>query len=74
MVLPLSALFAAGHALFRVRGFKLLEIGASTRSILQLVRLAQGYALVQKRAYVIPDDIKLLAQLVLPHRWSSQCV
>ena len=33
MVLPLSALFAAGHALFRVRGFKLLEIGAGQRRV-----------------------------------------
>jgi len=71
------------------RESRLLEIGASTRSILQLVRLAQGYALVQRRAYVIPDDIKLLAQLVLPHRatpasastenisatqWKQECV
>lgn len=46
----------------------LLEVGASTRSTLQLVRLAQGYALVEGRAYVIPDDVKFLAQHVLPHR------
>lgn len=71
------------------RESKLLEVGASTRSILQLARLAQGYALVQRRTYVIPDDIKLLAQLVLPHRvtpasassdnlgatqWKQECV
>jgi MoxR-like ATPase len=64
-------------------------VGASTRCILQLVRLAQGYALTQKRAYVIPDDIKFLAHLVLPHRvtpasasgdnlsatqWKQECV
>lgn len=71
------------------RASELLELGASTRSALQLIRLAQGYALAQKRAYVIPDDIKFLAQLVLPHRvipaaasndnvsvtqWKQECV
>jgi len=71
------------------RQSKLLEIGASTRSILQLVRLAQAHALVQGRTYVIPDDIKALAHLVLPHRvtpasassdsmsatqWKQECV
>ena len=45
-----------------------LQIGASPRSGLQLMHLARAYALVQGRAYVIPDDIKLLAQHVLPHR------
>jgi len=71
------------------RESQLLELGASTRAALQLVRLAQAYALVQQRAYVIPDDIKQLAQLVLPHRvipaaasndnvsttqWKQECV
>lgn len=56
------------------RESKLLEVGASTRCILQLVRLAQGYALVNRRAYVIPDDIKLLAHLVLPHRVTPAAV
>jgi MoxR-like ATPase len=67
----------------------LLELGASTRSALQLVRLAQAYALVQRRSYVIPDDVKFLSRLVLPHRvipastsndnvsatqWKQECV
>ncbi len=50
------------------RGDEALQIGASPRSGLQLMHLARAYALVQGRAYVIPDDIKLLAQHVLPHR------
>ncbi len=50
------------------RGDEALQIGASPRAGLQLMHLARAYALVQGRAYVIPDDIKLLAQHVLPHR------
>ncbi len=58
-----------GVALVRAtRESSLLEIGASTRSALQLIRLAQGYALVDRRGYVVPDDIKALAGHVLPHR------
>ena len=34
MVLPLSALFAAGHALFRARGFALREIASGDRRVL----------------------------------------
>jgi MoxR-like ATPase len=79
-----------GVALVRAtRASNLLEIGASTRSTLQLVRLAQSHALVSHRAYVIPDDLKTLAQHVLPHRvtpasapgdgmsltqWKQECV
>lgn len=50
------------------RDSKLLEIGASTRSTLQLVRLAQSHALANQRNFVIPDDLKALAHHVLPHR------
>jgi pimeloyl-ACP methyl ester carboxylesterase len=38
MVLPLSALFAAGHALFRARGFKLVEISSGRRRVLMYDR------------------------------------
>lgn len=34
MILPLSALFAAGHALFRARGFSLREIASCGRRVL----------------------------------------
>lgn len=34
MILPLSALFAAGHALFRARGFSLREIASGDRRVL----------------------------------------
>lgn len=46
----------------------LLQTGASPRASLQLMQLARAYAMIHGRGYVIPDDIKLLAQHVLPHR------
>ena len=50
------------------RNPQIFELGASPRSALHLMALAQSYALVNRRSYVIPDDIKLLARHVLPHR------
>lgn len=46
----------------------LLQTGASPRASLQLMQLARAYAMIHGRGYVIPDDIKLLALHVLPHR------
>ena len=45
-----------------------LSLGASPRAALQLMQLARAYALVQGRAYVIPDDVKALFVHALPHR------
>lgn len=45
-----------------------LELGVSTRGALTFYRAAQSLALVEGRNYVIPDDIKRLAQPVLAHR------
>jgi MoxR-like ATPase len=45
-----------------------LHVGASPRGGLYLYRAAQALALVEKRDYVIPDDIKRLAAPVLAHR------
>jgi MoxR-like ATPase len=45
-----------------------VHLGASTRAALSLDRAAQALALLQGRAYVIPDDIKQLAGPVLGHR------
>lgn len=45
-----------------------LALGASPRAALQLMQLARAYALVQGRAYVIPDDVKALFIHALPHR------
>ena len=43
-------------------------VGASVRGSLALVRTAKVWAASQGRGYVIPDDIKLLAEPVLAHR------
>lgn len=45
-----------------------LHVGASPRGGLFLYRAAQALALIEKRDYVIPDDIKRLAAPVLAHR------
>lgn len=44
------------------------SLGASVRGALALVRCGKVWAASQGRAYVIPDDIKLLADPVLSHR------
>ncbi|MBI5775057.1 MAG: MoxR family ATPase [Verrucomicrobia bacterium] len=45
-----------------------LEYGASPRASLDLQSFSQALALWKSRDYVLPDDIKLAARLVLPHR------
>lgn len=45
-----------------------LEHGASPRGSLDLQAFSQGVALLDERDYVLPDDIKRAARLVLPHR------
>jgi MoxR-like ATPase len=45
-----------------------IALGASPRASLGLFRAARALALVQNREYVIPDDIKTLAQAVVAHR------
>jgi MoxR-like ATPase len=46
----------------------LVELGASPRATLALVKAAQGHALLCGRDYVTPHDIKSLARDVLRHR------
>lgn len=45
-----------------------LALGASPRASLALYRSAQAYAALLGRQFVLPDDIKRLAQPVLQHR------
>jgi MoxR-like ATPase len=45
-----------------------LTLGASPRSSLHLVRAAKAMAAMQGRDYVLPDDIRTLAQPVIAHR------
>jgi len=50
------------------RNCKSIILGASPRAALALLRIAQASALIQGRDYVIPEDIKENATLVLSHR------
>lgn len=45
-----------------------IQYGVSPRATLALFRLSQAFALISKRHFVIPDDIKMLALPVLRHR------
>ncbi|MFD1175568.1 AAA family ATPase [Paenibacillus puldeungensis] len=45
-----------------------VKLGASPRASGALLRASQGYALIQGRDYVTPDDIKTVAAPVLAHR------
>ena len=44
------------------------NVGVSPRGTLAFLRVSQGYALVQGRDYVVPEDIKEIAHCVLCHR------
>ncbi|HEY3248938.1 MAG TPA: MoxR family ATPase [bacterium] len=50
------------------RAHPAVELGASPRASQGLVRLAQAWALVLGREYVLPDDVKTLAPAVFQHR------
>jgi MoxR-like ATPase len=52
----------------RTRGNPEVALGASTRGTLNLFHASQAFAALQGRTYVIPDDIKSLAEPVLAHR------
>jgi MoxR-like ATPase len=45
-----------------------LELGASPRASIALLKISQAWALLNGRDYVLPDDIKALAQPVMAHR------
>ena len=45
-----------------------LDLGASPRATLHLVRAARAHAALEGRHYVIPDDVQSLAVPVLAHR------
>ncbi|MBO0708689.1 MAG: ATPase, partial [Candidatus Dormibacteraeota bacterium] len=45
-----------------------VALGASTRGTLHLFHASQARAAMEGRTYVIPEDIKALAEPVLSHR------
>lgn len=50
------------------RGAPALTLGASPRASVALLKAAQAAALLDGRAFVVPDDVKALAPSVLRHR------
>ena len=46
----------------------LLRLGASPRSMLQLLRAAKATAALEGRDFVLPDDVVTVAEAVLAHR------
>jgi len=51
-----------------IRKHEDVVVGPSHRGSIYLYRLCKAYALVKGRDYVVPDDVKLLARYILPHR------
>lgn len=45
-----------------------IYLGVSPRGSIALMKAAKAYAYIQERDYVLPDDVKYLAEYVLSHR------
>jgi MoxR-like ATPase len=54
--------------LWRTREDPRVELGASPRAGLLLLRAAKAHAMMQGRDHALPDDVQALAQSVLVHR------
>ena len=52
----------------RTREWPSLTLGASPRAAISLMLVAQAYAAIEARSYLIPDDVKQAAVPVLRHR------
>jgi MoxR-like ATPase len=50
------------------RGHALVQIGASPRGSIGLMKCGQALAAMDGRDYLIPDDIKAVAEVILAHR------
>ena len=54
--------------LWRTRQDPRVDLGASPRAGLMLLRAAKAHAMLQGRDHALPDDVQALAQSVLAHR------
>lgn len=52
----------------QTREHPMLELGASPRASISLMRASKSYAFIQGRDYVVPDDVKWMPHYVLIHR------
>ncbi|MEL9929957.1 MAG: MoxR family ATPase, partial [Sulfolobales archaeon] len=50
------------------RNHSMVRLGASPRGAIALYLLSRSIALIRGREYVIPDDIKYVAEAALSHR------
>lgn len=50
------------------RNHAAVQLGASPRASLALMRTAQSYAFLNSRAYVVPEDALRMVPYVIPHR------
>ncbi|MFY7899252.1 MAG: AAA family ATPase, partial [Chitinophagaceae bacterium] len=58
--------FPESYGLPKLKNF--ISYGGSPRASINLALAAKAYAFLQKRAYVIPEDVKAIANDVLRHR------
>jgi MoxR-like ATPase len=56
------------RVLWRTREDPRVELGASPRAGLMLLRAAKAHAMMQGRDHALPDDVQALAETVLAHR------
>ena len=56
------------RVLWRTREDPRVDLGASPRAGLMLLRAAKAHAMMQGRDHALPDDVQALAQPVLAHR------
>jgi len=54
--------------LWRTREDPRVDLGASPRAGLMLLRAAKAHAMMRGRDHALPDDVQELAQPVLAHR------
>ena len=59
---------AVSNIVRQTREHQDISLGASTRSGIAFLKCLRAYALVQGRTYVIEDDVKDIARVVLDHR------
>lgn len=52
----------------KTRRYKFIELGASPRGSLALLKLSRAWAAIQGRDFVLPDDVKIFTQCTLSHR------
>ena len=52
----------------RTRDWPAFSLGASPRAAVSLMAVSKGYAALEERDYMIPDDVKAAARPVLRHR------